>query len=111
MTYTTCELVWMKHLLEELGFAQSNPMNLFCDNQAAVHIASNPVFHERTKHIEVDYHFVRDKLLENVINTISVKSADQLTDLFTKALGGVRVRYICNKLGAYDMYGPVEGEC
>ena len=44
----------MKHLLEELGFTQSEPMNLFCDNQATAHIASNPVFHERTKHIEVD---------------------------------------------------------
>ena len=50
MANTTCELVWMKNLLEELAFNQSEPMNLFCDNQAIVHIASNPVFHERTKH-------------------------------------------------------------
>ena len=96
----------MKHLLEELGFPQSSPMNLFCDNQAAIHIASNPVFHERTKHIEVDCHFVREKLLAKVIQTVHVKSADQLADLFTKALVGTRVKYICDKLGAYDMYAP-----
>ena len=105
MAYTTCELVWMK-LLEELVFPQSSPMNLFCDNQAAVHIASNPFFHERTKHIEVDCHFVLEKLLEKVVHTVHVKSADQLADLFMKALGGTRVKYICDKLGAYDMYAP-----
>ena len=58
MSYTTCELVWMKHLLEEFGFPQSGPMNLLCDNQTAVHMASNSVFHETTKHIEVDCHFI-----------------------------------------------------
>ena len=106
MAHTTCELVWLKHLLEELGFPQTTPMSLLCDNQAAIHIASNPVFHERTKHIEVDCHFVREKMLQNIIRTVNVKSADQLADLFTKALGGIRVKYICNKLGAYDMYAP-----
>ena len=106
MAHTTCELVWVKHLLEELGFAPVTSMGLLCDNQAAVHIASNPVFHERTKHIEVDCHFVREKILQNCIHTVYVKSADQLADLFTKALGGIRVKYICNKLGAYDMYAP-----
>ncbi|GAA0168986.1 transmembrane signal receptor [Lithospermum erythrorhizon] len=95
MTHTTCELVWLKQLLGELGFQQSRPMDLFCDNQVVVHIASNPVFHERTKHIEVDCHFVRDKLQENTIQ----KSEDQLADLFTKSLGGNRVRILCNKLG------------
>ena len=99
----------MKHLLEELGFAPVTSMGLLCDNQAAVHIASNPVFHERTKHIEVDCHFVREKILQNVIYTVHVKSADQLADLFTKALDGIQVKYICNKLGAYDMYAPAGG--
>ena len=106
MAHTTCELVWLKHLLEELGFPQTTPMSLLCDNQATVHIASNPVFHERTKHIEVNCHFVREKMLQNIIHTVYVKSADQLADLFTKALGEIRVGYICNKLGAYDMYAP-----
>ena len=106
MAKTTCELVWIKHLLEELKVPPSGPMELFCDNRAALHIASNPVFHERTKHIEIDCHFIREKLDQKIIATSYVKSEDQLADLLTKALPGPRVRFMCNKLGAYDVYAP-----
>ena len=106
MAKTTCELVWIKHLLEELNLPPMGPMDLFYDNQAAIHIASNPVFHERTKHIEIDCHFVREKLEQKIITTSYVKSEDQLADLLTKALPGSRVRFMCNKLGAYDVYAP-----
>ncbi|KAM0999679.1 hypothetical protein ACFX2A_006520 [Malus domestica] len=53
MAATACELIWLKGLLSDLGFSSSTPMSLMCDNQGAMHIAANPVFHERTKHIEV----------------------------------------------------------
>lgn len=108
MDHTTCELIWLKHMLEELGFGQSHPMNLMCDNQAAIHIASNSLFHEWTN-IEIDYHFAWKKLLQNVIWTEFVRSVDQLADLFTKPLGSSIVSYICNKLGTYDMYAPALG--
>ena len=54
MTLTICELIWLKHLLQELRFGKDEQMKLICDNQATLHISSNPVFHERTKHIEMD---------------------------------------------------------
>ena len=60
MILATCELIWLKHLPQELRFGKDEQMNLICDNQAALHISSNPVFHERTKHIEVDCHFIRE---------------------------------------------------
>ncbi|RVW82293.1 Retrovirus-related Pol polyprotein from transposon RE1 [Vitis vinifera] len=85
-----------------LRFGKDEQMKLICDNQAALHIASNPVFHERTKHIEVDCHFIREKIASGCVATSFVNSNDQLADIFTKSLRGPRIKYICNKLGAYD---------
>ncbi|RVW73726.1 Retrovirus-related Pol polyprotein from transposon RE2 [Vitis vinifera] len=106
MALATCELIWLRHLLRELRFGKDEQMKLICDNQAALHIASNPVFHERTKHIEVDCHFIREKIESGCVATSFVNSNDQLADIFTKSLRGPRIKYICNKLGAYDVYAP-----
>ncbi|CAH9069280.1 unnamed protein product [Cuscuta europaea] len=106
MALTTCELIWLKQLLSELKFCKLKPMKLICDNQAALYIASNPVFHERTKHIEIDCHFIREKVISGEIFTSFVKSNDQLADFLTKSLRGPRIRYICDKLDAYDIYAP-----
>ena len=62
MASTACKLVYLKQLLRELQFGDVTQMTLVCDNQAALHINSNPVFHERTKHIEIDCHFIREKI-------------------------------------------------
>ena len=106
MALATCELIWLKQLIQELKFAEISQMQLLCDNQAALHIASNPVFHERTKHIEIDCHFIREKILSGCIVTAHISSNDQLADILTKSLRSPRIKYICNKLGAYDLYAP-----
>ncbi|RVW57733.1 Retrovirus-related Pol polyprotein from transposon RE1 [Vitis vinifera] len=86
MALATCELIWLRHLLRELRFGKDEQMKLICDNQAALHIASNPVFHERTKHIEVDCHFIREKIASGCVATSFVNSNDQLADIFTNSL-------------------------
>uniref|UniRef100_A0A2N9ERL8 Integrase catalytic domain-containing protein n=1 Tax=Fagus sylvatica TaxID=28930 RepID=A0A2N9ERL8_FAGSY len=106
MTHTTCELTWLRTVLQEFGLLTQGPTPLYCDNQAAIHIASNPVFHERTKHIEVDCHFVRSKVESKDIITPFVPSGSQLADIFTKALPKNAIDSICSKLGVIDIYSP-----
>ncbi|KAH9701552.1 protein kinase domain-containing protein [Citrus sinensis] len=88
MATTTCELKWLKGLLMSLGVHHNTPMRLYCDSHAALHLAANPVFHERTKHIEVDCHFVRNEIQNDSISPSYVPTQSQLADIFTKALGG-----------------------
>ena len=73
MALATCELIWLKHLLQELRFGKDEQMKLICDNQ----VASNPVFHERTKHIEVDCHFIGEKIASGCMTISFVNSNEQ----------------------------------
>ena len=74
--HTICEIMWIRQLLMEVGIETSEPAKLWCDNQVAMHIESNPVFHERTKHIEIDCHFVREKIQLRLISIGYVKTRE-----------------------------------
>jgi hypothetical protein len=106
MAMTTCELTWLKALLESLGVSHPTPMSLHCDSQSALHMSQNPVFHERTKHIEVDCHFIRDAIVAGSITTKFVTSSLQLADIFTKALGKQQYEFLLRKLGIRDLHAP-----
>ena len=106
MAQSVCEIIWVYQLLSEVGLKVLMPAKLWCDNQAAIHIASNPVFHERTKHIKIDCHFVHEKIHLGLISTGYVKTGEQLGDIFTKALNGIWIDYLCNKLGMINIYAP-----
>lgn len=99
MANTTAELTWITFLMRDIGIPIHQPPELFCDNLSALHMSINPVFHARTKHIELDYHFVREKVALGSLITRYVPSSKQLADIFTKPLSKVLHWECTSKLG------------
>ncbi|XP_026384850.1 uncharacterized protein LOC113280444 [Papaver somniferum] len=95
----TAELQWLVYLFKYMHISCPLPITVSCDSQAAIHIAQNPVFHERTKHIEIDCYFVREKLISGLILPKHLSSSDQLADFFTKPLGAPQFGRLVGKSG------------
>ena len=106
MAQGICELLWIKIILGDLGVQWEGSMKLYCDNKSAINIAHNPVQHDRTKHVEVDRHFIKEKLESGLICTPYVSTKSQLADIFTKGLAGHTFRDISSKLGIDDIHSP-----
>ncbi|GJS23700.1 ribonuclease H-like domain-containing protein [Tanacetum coccineum] len=104
MASATSETIWVLKILKDLNVGNILPVNVFCDSQAAIKIAANPVFHERTKHLEIDLHFVREKILSGVIKTQKISSANQVADIFTKGLDKMQHEFLVSKLGLVDCF-------
>ena len=92
------ELIWLRCLLKDLGVSTSSATPLYCDNQSAINIAHNDVFHEQTKYIEIDCHFICYHLVHGALKLISVSSKDQLADIFTKSHPKGRLRTLVDTL-------------
>ena len=97
-----CEGLWLKILLAELEVPLQSPLEVFCDNKAAISIFHNPVHHDRTKHLEVDRHFIKEKIEEGVIKITYVPTADCLI----KGLFRPAYEKLLDKLGMYILYSP-----
>lgn len=106
MSETVKELKWLKELFESFCMPNPTPMRLFCDSKSAIYIAANPVFHERTKHIERDCHHVRDAVKKKLITTEHVTSKNQLADILTKALPRPLFEDLLSKLGVRHLTLP-----
>ncbi|GJY56354.1 hypothetical protein Tco_0455469, partial [Tanacetum coccineum] len=100
----TSEVIWILKTLEDLHCENILPISLYCDSNSAIKIAANPMFHERTKHLEIDLHFVREKILNGVVKTIKVDSANQIADIFTKGLDTVQHDKLIKELGMFNLY-------
>jgi len=99
MAQGVTEVMWLKSLFTELGYSLSHVPVLWCDNLATKSIAENSVFHSRTKHIEINVHFVREKVENAEIDIRYVPTLYQVADIFTKRLSRDRFSFLCNKLG------------
>lgn len=106
MATTVSEILWLRWLLRDLEAIQHWPTPLFCDNQVVSHIANNHVFHEHTKHVEMDCYFVRERVDSKEIEPLCISTTHQLVDIFTKALGTDRFRFLLGKLGIRNLHAP-----
>lgn len=103
------EVSWVCSLLQEIKLPIPRIPILWCDNLSAKALASNPVFHARSKHIEVDVHFIRDQVLSNKVVVVYVLSSDQIADCLTKALTHTKFTQFRDKLGVTKLPTRLRG--
>lgn len=106
MAHAVCEATWLYNILQEMHFKIPTPIPLYCDNTSTISISENPVLHERTKHIELDVHLVRDKVKYGFLLPLYLSTIDQPADLLTKPLTSVRASYLLSKLGVVNIFTP-----
>jgi hypothetical protein len=101
-----CEATWSKRLLKNLHEEVSDPTVIYCDNLSSIQLTKNTVFHAQTKHIELHYHFVRERVLAGEVELTHVPTNRQIYDIFTKALGLVKLRQFSGALGLRHLDVP-----
>lgn len=94
----TADVIWLRRLLTDFGITQTAPTDIYCDNTSAIALANNPVFHARTKHIEIDHRFVRDHISQGNIRVLPISTIDQIANIFTKSLSTPRFHHLRLKL-------------
>ena len=102
------EVIWLRRLLLHFEISIPSAM-LFCDSKSAIYLASNPAHHERSKHIDIDYHFIRELVQSNILKLVHVKSQHQVVDVFTKPLLLLAFSSFIHKLGLINIYSPTWG--
>lgn len=101
---TVKELMWLAGLLQQFQVQLPLPITLYCASISAIHITKNQVFHERTKHLDIDCHLVREKYKASLVAPISISSENHLVDFFTKPLSGPRFRLLLCKMVLHDLH-------
>ena len=106
----SCEAVWLRKLLSDLFDLQLDATCIYCDNQSCVKLSKNPVFHDKLKHIEIKYHYIRDKVHRGAVKLQYVATDEQIVDVLTKPLTRVKFEYFMEKLGVLLIEVPSKGK-
>lgn len=110
MTAVASEITWLVRLLEEFGITDLRPVTLECDNKSAIQMAHNPVLHHRTKHIAIDCHFTREKIIEGLLDLSYVPTSEQIADVLTKIIPSHQLQYLLSKLGMTEVTPSLRGD-
>ncbi|KAH7372564.1 hypothetical protein KP509_17G010200 [Ceratopteris richardii] len=102
LAFATCEAMWIKKLLDDLG-VQVGTISIYGDNMSSIYLASNPMFHARSKHIEVHYHYVREKVLSKDVEIKFIRTKEQVADIFTKFLDASKLKGFKDVINLEDM--------
>jgi hypothetical protein len=105
------ELLWIQYLLHDLGVQLTSPPKLWRDNIGATYLAANPVFHAKTKHVEIDFHFVRDHVAAKTLQILFIPSKEQIANILTKPIVSNRYQWFCSKLNVHPSHVDLEGRC
>lgn len=100
VAYTAAqEAIWLRKLLIGLFGESLNSTTIFCDNQSCIKISINPVFHDKSKHIEIKFHYLRDMVFRKIVEMKYISTNEKTADILTKPLSKVKLSYFRNKLG------------
>jgi hypothetical protein len=105
------EAVWLHKILTDLFYHEMDPTTIHCDNQSCVKLSENPVFHDRSKHIEIKYHYIRDMVQRKTIHVQYHPTHEQIADIFTKLLARMKFKYLRERLGLVENTSLAEKEC
>ena len=107
---TTCEAIWLRRLLQDVGEEKKEPTMIKCDNQSSIKLTNNPIFHARTKHVDAQYHFVREKIQSNEIALLYCNTCEKIAYIFTKPLGKIKFDLFTKMLGVEVNPFSIKGE-
>ena len=106
VAHGVCEIMWIRRLPEELKMTGSSLMKMYCDNKAAISVAHNPVLKDSTKHVEVDKHFIKEKIDNGLVCMTYIPTKEQVADVFTKGLHKRQFDFLVGKLALEDIFKP-----
>jgi hypothetical protein len=111
LSQASYEAIWLQKMLVNIFDTDLDPTTILCDNQRCIKLSENTIFHDRSKHIEIKYHFIRDKVQKGVVKLQYVSTNEQVADIMTKGLPKGKFEYFREKLGVVENPFLTKREC